>query len=146
MWSVVVCVSLGLSLAGDAAVETRWTAGTIPAIAVHLEDAASAPVVDARVVLHGPGGERFEGHTDADGSLTRVFLSVGYWHVTVYEADRPTHALWVELHPRQRADLDLVRGGSEVAPDDPLHPPVIQTEEANRGAVRSLGRLARLPL
>lgn len=148
--------SLGVTLFGavlaapattDRAVDARWTSSTIPAIGVHLIDAEGGVVSDARVVLRGPGGERLEGHTDRAGSVTRVFLPIGYWRVSVYGADGPTHDLWVELTPRQRADLELVVQSDTLhAPDDPVKVPVIAVDEAVRGSRTNGGSMRRAPL
>ena len=73
----------GLTQAAAPELSAHWTSATIPAIGVHLLDAEGRAVADVRVQLDGPGGEHFDGHTDAEGSLTRVFLPVGHWRVSV---------------------------------------------------------------
>lgn len=134
-------------VAASPGVSARWTSSTIPAIAVHLVDAAGSPVADARVVLRGPGGEHLKGHTDAEGNLTHVFLPVGHWQVSVYQAQNPTHDIWVELSSRQRADVDLVVQADTLRqPAAALHAPVVRVDEANRGSRALVVALRQAPL
>lgn len=128
-------------------VEARWTSDTIPALSVHLTGPTHAPLANRRVVMEGPEGETFEARTDAHGRTTRGFVTAGFWQVTVYDAQRATHQLHVELRPRQRADVTLhVAPGWLVELDQPFVPPVVDVHRATRGSVFRLGGLTQRPL
>lgn len=129
------------------AVDARWVTNTIPSIAVHLTDPDHTPVEGRRVVLHGPGGTTFDTTTGPEGSTTSGFLAPGFWHVTVYDHGQPSHDVWVELQPRQRAELTLQTTlGTAADLQDPLQPPVIDASSASRGAVFRMGALVSRPL
>lgn len=129
------------------AVDARWVTNTIPAIAVHLTDPDHTPVEGRRVVLHGPGDITFDNITGPEGSTTSGFLAPGFWHVVVYDRGRPSQDVWVELQPRQRAELTLQTTPGTIADlQDPLQPPVIDASSASRGAVFRMGALVARPL
>ena len=123
--------------------EADWTRDTIPAIAVHLSTATGRrPLAGVRVVLRGPDGTSFESITGSDGATTRGFLTPGTWEISVQSPQHVTQTVWVDLPPRQRADLRWALQPGAAADSEPvLHAPVVDTSRAARGATFRMGTL-----
>jgi len=129
---------------GESTDTVRWTPQTLPAIAVHVADPQGLPVSDLTVSFDG-GGERLELQTDAAGAAVQRFARPTHWLVTVYADQQAIHQLWVDLPPRQRADVHLRLGGPSTAQGTTHRPPVVEPDTAARGAVHRLGALRRRP-
>ncbi|HCH62056.1 MAG: hypothetical protein CL927_02075 [Deltaproteobacteria bacterium] len=127
--------------------EARWTRDTIPAIAVHLTSTiAHQPIAGARVVFRGPDGTAFESTSKADGVVSRGFLTAGFWQISVHAPRGIQRTVWVELQPRQRADVEMeLHPGTIVISEQPLHAPVVDPSRAARGAVFRMGSLVARP-